>query len=275
MQHGSYSQTVNSRKTGIFSILILLVSSITAQGETKQPAERELFPGVTTDRIVEGVPLELAGKRLVFTDWRFIQPGDLDWRNDDGKSVYVHGDESPDAAHHIGIRAPHGIRITAAKPIVEQPAERPHRMIIQDGATYKGWTDSDYFESTDARHWEKKAALDLPDAKDFELYQVFIDPSAPANERYKSVGTGSMTRAEFDRYRASRPKGWEPRATLLLGDTDHVDCLRGRVSADGIHWRTLSQPLVVEYSDTWNTAYYDAVSSEYVIYTRYWSVGPT
>jgi hypothetical protein len=32
--------------------------------------------------------------------------------------------------------------------------------------------------------------------------------------------------------------------------------------------------LVVEYCDTWNTAYYDAVLREYVIYTRYWSLGP-
>jgi hypothetical protein len=33
--------------------------------------------------------------------------------------------------------------------------------------------------------------------------------------------------------------------------------------------------LVVEYSDTWNTGYYDTTLDEYVIYTRYWSTGAT
>ena len=260
--------------SGIACILLLLNPfDIDVYGENKPPAEREISPGYTTRRVVEGVPLELTGKRLVFTNWHYIQPGDLDWRNDDNKSVYVHGDEAPAAAHHIGIRAPHGIRIMAVKPVVEQPAERPHRMIIQDGATYKAWTDSDYYESTDARHWQRKAALDLPDGKDFEIYQVFLDPSAPVNERYKSVGTGSITHAQFDEFRKSRPDGWEPRAMLHFGENDQLDCIRGRVSGDGIHWRTLPEPLCVNYSDTWNTAYYDAVLGEYVIYTRYWSVG--
>jgi hypothetical protein len=36
----------------------------------------------------------------------------------------------------------------------------------------------------------------------------------------------------------------------------------------------LEEPLVVEYCDTWNTAYYDAIRREYVLYTRQWSVGP-
>ncbi len=36
----------------------------------------------------------------------------------------------------------------------------------------------------------------------------------------------------------------------------------------------MPDPLVVEYCDTWNTAYFDAATREYVLYTRNWSIGP-
>ena len=106
-----------------------------------------MLEGITTRRIVPGAPYELAGKRVVFTNWYYIQPGDLDWRNAEGKSVYVSGDEGPFGARHVGINAPHGIRIVAEKPQVLGPLDRPHRMILRDGDVYKGWTDSDYYES--------------------------------------------------------------------------------------------------------------------------------
>jgi hypothetical protein len=194
--------------------------------------EREIFPGIATRRVVEGVPLALAGKRIVFTNWHYIQPGDMDWRNDDGKSVYVNGNEGPFAAHHVGIRAPRGIRIAAAKPAtIMGPFERPHRMILQDGDMYKGWTDSHYFESRDGMKWLQKAPLQLDDADDFSLYQVFIDPSASADERYKSIGTGSMSRSEFEEFRKRRPDAWEPRATGFAGGI----CL--------IHWSSSTPTL--------------------------------
>ncbi len=150
-----------------------------------------------------------------------------------------------------------GIRIAAETPRIVGPFERPHRMIIQEGKLYEGWTDSDFYESKDAMRWEKKAALKFDARVKDGIYQVFIDPSARAAERYKGLWTGTLTRAEFDAFRAKRPDGWEPRATLHLGEKGEVACLRGGVSADGIHWTTLPEPVVVEYADTWNTAYYD------------------
>ena len=50
--------------------------------------------------------------------------------------------------------------------------------------------------------------------------------------------------------------------------------IRGGVSPDGIHWTTLPDPLSVEFSDTRITAYYDELLRKYVMYTRWWSVGP-
>jgi hypothetical protein len=40
---------------------------------------REVVPGISTDRVIPGTPYELAGKRIVFTNWYYIDPGDLDW----------------------------------------------------------------------------------------------------------------------------------------------------------------------------------------------------
>lgn len=98
-------------------------------------------------------------------------------------------------------------------------------------------------------------------------------PPPPA-ERYKSVWVGHLTRAEFEQFRAKRPDGWEPKAIFLLGEQDVVTCLRGSVSPDGITWSNLPEPLVVEYCDTLNTGYYDVRLKKYVLFTRFWSVGP-
>lgn len=200
-----------------------------------------------------GAPYELAGKRMVFANWYFIQPGDLDWRDDDGKSVYVSGNEGPFGAHFVGIRAAHGIRICAEKPEVVGPLERPHRMILQNQGLYKGWTDSDYYESTDGLKWERTAPLKLGKNTPDGFYQEFLDPAARPEERFKLVWGGSITRAQFEEFRARRPRDWEPRALFLLGEKDDIACLFGAVSPDGIQWTTLANPLLVEYNDSWNT----------------------
>ncbi len=256
---------------------LLLVVALSSPSAHEQPAaapEHKAMEGITTTRVVPGAPYQLAGKRIVFTNWYYIQPGDLDWRDAAGKSVYVTGDSGPFGAHHVGINAPHGIRIHAEKPELRGPLDHPHRMIIRDGTLYKGWTNTEYFESSDAIRWEKKAKLKLEPTADDGFYQVFLDPDASPAARFKAIWTGVITGAQFRAFRAARPDGWEPKALLHLGEKDEVACLRGGVSPDGVHWMALPDPLVVEYSDTWNTGYYDPRSREYVLYTRYWSIGP-
>ncbi|MBI3866624.1 MAG: hypothetical protein HY290_32480 [Planctomycetia bacterium] len=255
-------------------VVLSLFHPASGYSQTKGPPRREILPGIATTRPVLGAPYELRGNRIVFLNWYYIQPGDLDWRNADGKSVYVSGDSGLFEARHVGINAPRGIRIRAQKPVVQGPLFRPHRMILRDGNLFKGWTDSDYYESSDAIHWEKKARIGVDDLVKDGLYQVFVDPASAAEERFKAVWVGEIDRAQFEAFRAARPGDWEPHAIFLLGEKDHVACLRGSTSPDGIHWKTQPEPLVVEYCDTWNTAYYDAALREYVIYTRYWSVGP-
>lgn len=239
-------------------------------------AEREILPGISTDRVVLGKPYDLLGKRIVFTNWYYIDPGDLDWWDKNDKSVYVDGNEAVNASRFVGIRPPHGIKIAARKGSVIGPFENvPYRSILQDGDTYKGWTSTEYYESKDGMQWEMKSLLTFKDPTDDGVHQVFIDPTAAPEQRFKAVWVGHMNRAEFEAFRARRPDGWEPKAVFLLGEQDHVACLRASVSPDGITWSNLPEPLVVEYSDTLNTAYYDVQLKKYVIFTRYWSVGPT
>lgn len=254
----------------------LLVQMVTVGSALGQSAvrERDVIDGIVTTRIVQGEPYDLAGKRVVFTNWYYIQPGDLDWRNKEGKSVCVHGNEGLFDAYHVGINAPYGIRIMAQKPEIVGPLDLPHRTILQHAGVYKGWTSSEYCESTDGVHWQTKAKLVFDELHEDGVHHVFVDPAGPPAERFKAVWVGHITRAQFEAFRQKRPDGWEPRALFLLGEKDQVTCLRGSVSADGIRWKTLPEPLVVEYCDTLNTAYYDTVLYKYVIYTRFWSVGP-
>jgi hypothetical protein len=238
------------------------------------PVEREVVDGIMTSRIIQGEPYALAGKRIVFTNWHYVQPGDLDWRNAAGESVYVHGDEGLFDAYHVGVNAPRGVRLTVAQPEVRGPLSRPSRTTLRDGDVYKGWTSERYYESSDALQWEEKGMLTFDKPVNDGLGHIFIDPSAPPEERFKGTWVGSITRAEFEAFRQKRPDGWEPRALIHLEEQDKVACLMGGVSANGIHWRVLPDPLVVEYADTLNTAYYDATLRKYVLYTRYWSLGP-
>jgi hypothetical protein len=153
--------------------------------------------------------------------------------------------------------------------------EIPHRCILQAADHYDGWSNDTYFRSSDGVTWTKVADLKLDKAFSDGLWQVFIDPSAPSTERYKTIWPDdALTKDQFEEFRKKRPDGWEPRALLHYAETGRVSCIRGGYSADGITWTSYPDPLVVEYSDTLNTACYDPVLRRYVLFTRQWSAGP-
>lgn len=270
-----FSQKPHRPALGVIACLVTW--SLAAGGLCAADAlERELFPGVSTDRPVPGKPYDLAGKRIVFTNWHYVHPGDLDWRNSTGESVYVKGKDGPTEADHVGIEAPRGIRLVAHKPQVVGPLDLPHRSMLRDADVYKAWSNNAYFESADGVRWTKKADCTFQGKIADGVWQVFRDPSAPPEERYKMVwAADDLTKEEFEAFRRRRPDGWEPRALVHYGESGKVSCIRGAVSPDGVHWKALPDPLVVEYSDSYNTCYYDTTLRKYVLYTRYWSIGPT
>lgn len=251
----------------------VVLTTAAVQGEASEP--REIVPGLFAGQVVRGRPYDLAGKRIVFTNWYYVQPGDLDWVNAAGKSVYVDGDDDPDSAIHVKINVPRGIRLKTYQPEMWSPIELPaHRSILRDGNIFRGWSDNVYFESKDGLKWEHKAACKFDELVGDGVQSVFMDPSAPATERFKMVWPAALSRAEFDAYLEKWPDSWDPRAMWQYKEHQKVHGIRGAVSADGIRWRTLPDPLSIEYSDSSISAYYDDVREKYVLYTRYWSVGP-
>ncbi|HID55969.1 TPA: hypothetical protein EYP37_05535 [Candidatus Poribacteria bacterium] len=143
-----------------------------------------------------------------------------------------------------------------------------------------------YAESDDGFHWERpKLGLlefegedtnivfggELAGENGFHGGGVFKDPSAPPEERYKLIYLGIVTPGEFEKYRRDRPQEIDPRA--VREDLGRVFGVYGAVSPDGIHWRRLPGPLVVQHSDTKNTAYYDPDLGKYVGYFRTWYFG--
>jgi hypothetical protein len=265
--------------------------------ETAWAAEAPRKPPAAPQRFV-GEPYELAGKRLVFTSWFFVRPGNLAWVNSQGAGVTVSGNEGPWGAHFRRTDSPWGIRLAVQSAQRNGPLltnDRPWEAkgvsigtLLHEGNKYRAWgpcwsKDSRgycYLESSDGRDWQRPVLglVDYAGQKtnlidgQFAEGCVFLDPVALPDERYKAVRLNDMTYEQFAEYQKSRPDGWEPKARRE--DVGKVFFIQGAVSPDGLRWKTLPEPLVVEHSDTQIVAYYDQRLAKYVIYTRGWWVGP-
>ena len=114
------------RSRAYFAVALMTVVLAPALAPTESViaagVKREVVEGITTQRIIQGEPYELAGRRLVFLNWYFIRPGcDADWRKSDGQSVRVRGSAGPweGRFNSVGqIRDVHSM-------VVGRPADRP------------------------------------------------------------------------------------------------------------------------------------------------------
>ncbi|HTX54488.1 MAG TPA: hypothetical protein VMD08_13850 [Candidatus Baltobacteraceae bacterium] len=290
---------------GVIGLLVVAVWSIGAKGSgPADGATREYLATVSRGKTFWGEPYELAGNRIFFTDWYFIQPGNLSWENRQGERINEAEERSKDpvydewAAQLSHPSSPHGIRIVVQPaqrvgPVLQR--EKPwesgsviFKTVLRNGDRYQAWGKCEpggdcYFESKDGVHWERPALgqVEFNGSRDNNLLkpgptgQVFIDPHAPPEERYKSVGGQRVSLAEFQAFVSKHPDRWETR--VIRGSWDHPEtfyCLRGAVSPDGIHWKELPEPFTIEHSDGMETGYYDATLGKYVIYTRTYLVGP-
>lgn len=234
-----------------------------------------------------GEPYELAGKRLVFTNWHYIRPGSFGWYNDKGESVTVRGSEGPWGAHFARRDLPSGIRLIVQPaqrvgPIVKDDKTFSITTVIQEGTVYRAWGGRSSFESADGMNWELAGPGVGQDPQNprntmfgFEVANgtVFRDPSAPDDERYKWVAEHSISREEFEAFKKRRPDGWDQRAWRPDVGSGVYFAVRGAVSPDGFRWRVIPEPLVVEHSDTQVTCYYDELLRKYVMYTRNYPLG--
>ncbi len=246
-----------------------------------------------------GEPYSLAGNRLAFQNWYYIRPGQLDWQDEEGNSVYgkseVKADRFESKFHYYDF--PHGIKIQAHPaqrkgPIIdrEKPWEKMGirvSSLLHENGNYRMWGTSQsaegnnygcYFESKDGLHWERPN-LGLVEHEgntqnnllEFDKpVSIFKDPIAPSEERYKTVWHGDFNPEDFEEYEKHRP--W----SVMASETDpgRYHSILGAVSSDGLRWNEIPKALSVEPSDTNIVCTYDSSLKKYVMYTRNYLVGP-
>jgi hypothetical protein len=285
------------RRMGCMALALFAMCSSASPIPEQPPAPPEVLKVLKTAPFT-GEPYELQGKRIVFTDWHLIRPGVLLWLNKDGKYVNTRM-EPPYDPWEVRVErpsSPYGIEIVAQPAQAREPLEpeRPwetnglrFHCVIQDGAVYKAWGSCEpggscYFESKDGIRWSRPnlGVREFAGSKENNLLAsgpagaVFIDPGAPAAERYKSVGTTSLTWEQFEVFRKKHPDRWENRAIEAHGEEIGIMAICGAVSADGINWTPLPEPFTVEKSDGQQVGYFDAGLREYVVFVRNWWAGP-
>ena len=190
---------------------------------------------------------DLASTKHVFTDWDLIEPGSGLARHDPSA-----GGEKPAGPQMQPTREmPHGVRIAVHNPRIE-----PERLVEPDnpweGAfiCYVSIFEDDGLYRMYMMNWTKPnvGAVSWNGSTDNNVVcaghgaPAFKDPSAPPDQRYKLVC--------MDTYKG-RP------------------CLRGAVSADGMRFNTMEEPILFDYgSDTHTVIRFDPDKGRYVGYFR-------
>ncbi|MSU70619.1 MAG: hypothetical protein EXS39_07585 [Opitutaceae bacterium] len=144
--------------------------------------------------------------------------------------------------------------------------KRPYKVIINPANGRKklgyegpGFNGMCYMESRDAEHWVKPSLglVEFRGSKDNNFIiapsaAIFIDRAAPPEERYKSV------------FNMSYADPTTKKVSSALG---------GAVSSDGIHWKTLTEPISdwkggALAADGSPEIHRDEQTGKYVLYTR-------
>ena len=183
---------------------------------------------------------------------------------------------------------PQGIRIIAQKAEKGEPFPSdgpPGSRVVYDEEIYRTWykrfegVEQDvlhYAESKDRYEWGRQTACEFdwracPEAEESERPDLFIDPSAPEQERFKMFFRSGIRRTDADKrsvieaFARTRPNDIYPAVGESL---DYLAGMFGAVSPDGIHWKAIPGPLVIHYSDTTNVVYYNGQFERYVWYAQ-------
>ena len=231
----------------------------------------------------------------LFTDWRYISPGQLSWLSQEGEP-YKLGEpddlgpiDAVSGRHPNGYGgpqdAPGGIRI-AAEPaqrsgLIENDRDLPGQTIVRDEGIYRTWAGDRYGESADGFAWSNSRKLTF-DWTGCEVQweptihaNVFIDPSAPDTERFKTMiranigavrGGEEYFKKTMEDFLVNRPEEIDPKAVNPWNFTIYF----GAVTPDGVNWKVLPGQLMMQVSDTLNVFTFDRVLNRYVMYGRCW-----
>ena len=158
-----------------------------------------------------------------------------------------------------------------------------------DGGMYRGWSLKTNYsgadlgsyssaaaesiviraaESNDGYAWSERDVCTVPvkGITGIDGAGFFIDINGASDERYKCVFHAAVKegmQALWEKYQKLHPRYRDNRI-----DGEHMNCLYGMTSPDGVNWRLLPEPLLIHQGDTDNTVYYDAWLGKYVLYTR-------
>lgn len=248
-----------------------------------------------------GEPYDVGGKRIVFTSWYWVRPGQMDWQDEAGKSVFADKKvlAGPYDSRFINIDGPWGVRLMAEraerggqlqiKP--DHPWEAGGINITQLLPTPEGkimaWGDCKdeqgesrpcYLESPDTINWTrpKLGLVEFAGSKANNLLpaavvgHVFIDPNGTPEERFKMAVNARWDLKLLEEYKTRRP--WQVMATET--DPGGVHAIFGYTSPDGMVFKKIETPISVEVSDGDQSVYWDRNLRKYVMYARTYFVGP-
>ena len=194
------------------------------------------------------------------------------------------------------------IFFTAERPWEEDANLRIVTM-LHEGGRYRMWYSSSkmrdvsenyvcYAESDDGFQWRRpelnqveyegsNANNIVSSGRDHHIGAIFIDPTAPASERYKAIEPGATY------YKDGKPdpemdskKFKELLIAMDLGGVSPEERLKkieirqnmkASVSPDGFHWTNLDEPILdvgATQLDTHNLCVYDPYNEKYVAYLR-------
>jgi hypothetical protein len=97
----------------------------------------------------------------------------------------------------------------------------------------------------------------------------FIDPTAPKSERFKTTFLAHTKTPHYDDKSGKSLVGRPVSAMTGPGST----VIWGAVSADGMAWRVLPEPVCYHDADTQTVTKYDTQIKKYVVYTRLYELG--
>ncbi len=248
---------------------------------------------------IEESSLQLSPGPHLFLDWRFVLSGELGligpyWASEEGQPIPLRvwevdeWKDRPIEARYVPQDVPQGIRIVAQKGDKEEPfppGGPPGSRIVYDEGIYRTWykplengsqSALRYAESKDGYEWERETECKFdwsacPEVKGQERPEIFIDPSAPPDERFKMFfragipGGDEEKKRIIEEFRRTRPNDIYPAVGESL---KHLAGMYGAISPDGIHWKAIPGPLAIHYSDTTNVVYYDQQLKRYVWYAR-------
>ena len=233
--------------------------------------------------------------KFLFLDWRNIRCGRLQWYSQTGEPFGVANPVEPPVSMHAKAECvPYGIRLQAQRAETTGPVTgwKGWGRTIYDGELFRSW----YFEvnghtklgtgaaahttgydevyicgaaSNDGYDWreDSRSRIEIGSQRDFDGVTFFIDPVAPAEDRYKLVYCAAFPAGEHDdmvRTYLDRPAHerdsrltWQRRSGLFVA-----------TSPDGEAWTSDNTPFALHPSDTDTTVLWDETLESYVMYTR-------